>query len=267
MDAVPPPDDELAALRRRAYGPDADIGADPHAQARLAELERAQAPPISRAHAGSPGADGYGPADDEVAAPHSGAQPAAAGGTGQPGPAAGAPALPAADRGPPGARRAHPRLPWVIAAIAAIVALVSLGVHVVDAVTRPRAEARLVALDQPLSGDVPPTLDQDELQFLETTAPDWVSYGGYGALRVWSTSAPNDWRCLAVVFEQDLWRFNCTAPTIDTTADVVIVSRLLPADAPGGPIPEDSTVRFVLHDDVVDVYIERNPTPVPSPGG
>ncbi len=36
--------DELAALRRRAYGPDADIQNDPRAQARLAELERAIAP-------------------------------------------------------------------------------------------------------------------------------------------------------------------------------------------------------------------------------
>ena len=40
MDAKSPAEDELASLRWRAYGPDADISADPHAQARLAELER-----------------------------------------------------------------------------------------------------------------------------------------------------------------------------------------------------------------------------------
>ncbi|MDE0545610.1 hypothetical protein [Microbacterium sp. C7(2022)] len=37
------PDDELATLRARAYGPNADIGNDPHAQARLEELEQSTA--------------------------------------------------------------------------------------------------------------------------------------------------------------------------------------------------------------------------------
>lgn len=39
------PDDELRALRERAYGPDADIDDDPAALARLRELESAQAVP------------------------------------------------------------------------------------------------------------------------------------------------------------------------------------------------------------------------------
>ena len=50
--------DELAALRRRAYGPDADIVADPAASARLAELEE-------RARAA--GAPGPGTPTDEAA--------------------------------------------------------------------------------------------------------------------------------------------------------------------------------------------------------
>lgn len=262
MDAVPPPDDELAALRRRAYGPDADIGTDPHAQARLVELELAHAAPISGAHVGSPSADEYARAGDGLAAQRSDVQQAAEGGLGeQPIPAAGPPASSGGNPSQTGDSRAHPRLPWMIAAIAAMVAVVALGVHFVDAVTRPRVEARLVALDQPLSGDVPPTLGREDLHFLETPDPVFVSYGSYGALKVWSTTAPHDWRCLAVVFEGNVWRFNCTATTIDTVADVVILSRLLPPDIPGGPVPEWSTVRFVLHDDVVDVYIGRNTDP------
>jgi hypothetical protein len=55
--------DELAALRRRAYGPDADIAADADAVARLRELEAAHAPlppatrppaPVGRAARGGP---------------------------------------------------------------------------------------------------------------------------------------------------------------------------------------------------------------------
>jgi len=210
VDAVLPPEDEFAALRRRAYGPDADIGSDPRAQARLAELERE----------------------------------------------------------PPGAiSRVRSRLPWLLAAIAAIAAVVAVGAYLFDAVTRPPLEARLVALEQPLSGDVPPALGEKELGLLETRNPAFVSHGGYGALKVWSTTAPRDRRCLAVVFEGTLWRFDCTAATIDTVADVVIHSHLLPPDAAGRPVRERSTVReratvrFVLHDDVVDVYVGWNEAP------
>lgn len=49
---MPSIDEELAALRRRAYAPDGDIAADPAAMARLVELEeRAAAAPVSDARA------------------------------------------------------------------------------------------------------------------------------------------------------------------------------------------------------------------------
>jgi hypothetical protein len=43
----PTESDELRMLRARAYGPDADIDADPAAQARLDELERMLRPPVA----------------------------------------------------------------------------------------------------------------------------------------------------------------------------------------------------------------------------
>ncbi|KHK95285.1 hypothetical protein LK09_19525 [Microbacterium mangrovi] len=59
---------ELAELRRRAYGPDADIAADPEARARLAELEAAS-------HARHPGASPVPPGPD-AAGPHDPGRPA-----------------------------------------------------------------------------------------------------------------------------------------------------------------------------------------------
>lgn len=239
VDAESPAEDELAVLRRRAYGPDADIGADPRAQARLANLERHLAtreygasadartvPPIGRAtevvdpptgvtvHGGSAAPDAADEAERGIAAT----------------PAESAPSGSAAGR----MRRA---LPWVIAAGALVVAS-ALGAMYVDAVTEPSVEAQLVALDEPLPGSVPPALSREDLGW--TTDPVFVSHGRYGPLEVWSTTAPHG-QCLAVVFASSVLRFNCTVSSLDTVADVAAQdSSLLPADAPGGPIPDRS---------------------------
>ncbi len=70
VDAGQPHDDELVALRRRAWGRDADILSDPDALARLAELEARAAPGEPAAGmAGERGAAGAaGAADPDAAA-------------------------------------------------------------------------------------------------------------------------------------------------------------------------------------------------------
>ena len=140
VDDKSPAEDELDALRRRAYGPDADIGADPRAQARLADLERQHAtrasdapavartaPPIGRAtevdppptgdraHDASAASDAGDGAESWIAAKPAAATPSAS--------------------APTRMRRA---LPWVIAAGAGMVAI-ALGAMYVDAVTEPDA--------------------------------------------------------------------------------------------------------------------------------
>ena len=139
MDAKSPDEDELDTLRRRAYGPDADIGADPRAQARLADLERRHAtrdseapavartaPPIGRATEADPPPTLDTAPERRIAAP-----PAA------PTPSASAPAP---------MRRA---LPWVIAAGAGVVAI-ALGAMYVDAVTEDAVTEPLVTIPLPL---------------------------------------------------------------------------------------------------------------------
>ncbi|TFD57342.1 hypothetical protein E3T39_15205 [Cryobacterium suzukii] len=262
MEAKSPAEDELAALRRRAYGRDADIGEDPRAQARLADLERQHstrehdtsavtraAPPIGRAtefdasptvdtaHGAFAASDVAHGAEDGIAATPNDPVPSAS------------------TRG-----RIRRALPWAIAAGAGVVAI-AFGAMYVAAMTEPLVEAQLTALDGPRSGSIPPVLEQEDLDFLATADPVFVSHGRYGPLDVWSTTAPHNWQCLAVVFNSSVWRFNCTVSNLDTVADVTVDERLLPTDAPGGPIPDWSSIRFVLHDDVVDVYIARNANP------
>lgn len=67
----PSTDDELAQLRARAYGPNADIGADPVAQARLRSLEERLRSVTLPAHAETARSDGEpaAPSDPGTAAP------------------------------------------------------------------------------------------------------------------------------------------------------------------------------------------------------
>ena len=270
MDATSPVEDELAALRRRAYGPNADITGDPRAQARLEHLERQQATREYEASAAARTAFSIGsvtvvakpptinPADGASAAPNvgDGAKDSVNGGAEKESETT--PVESELSASPPG--RMRRALPWMIAAGAGVVAT-AFGAMNVSAVTEPLVEAQLVALDTPVPGNSPPSLEKEELDFLETTDPDWVSHGRFGPLKVWSTSAPHNWKCLAIVFDASTWRFNCTVSSLDTVADVTVDDHLLPKNAPGGPIPDWSSVRFVLRDDVVSVHIGRNANP------
>jgi hypothetical protein len=49
---------------------------------------------------------------------------------------------------------------------------------------------------------------------------------------------------------------NCSAPTLDTIADFNIDHRLVPPAPSGEPAP---TIRFVSHEDVVDMCLAPNP--------
>ena len=95
----------------------------------------------------------------------------------------------------------------------------------------------------PVDDDVPVRYD--------LTVADFVSYGAYGPLQIWSTTKLENERCIAVVRENHISVFECTAPSVDTIADYNIDPSELPP-APSGEL--SPYVRFVLHDEVVDVY-------------
>jgi hypothetical protein len=235
---------ELADLRRRAYGPDADIQADPHALARLAELER-EFSPVTRADPDAPaGADGSPSAADEDAATPP----------------------PATDHGR-GARRGG--VARVIAFVASIVAALALGALAVDQLTQPRPVARLPALAEPPRGTSLPALSRELLQLFDGREPVFVSHGEYGALDLWSTEDARGQRCLAVSVGGDVPGFDCTVPTIDTIVNIRSQNSWMPENPEGGPIPNGSALRFVLRDDVVEVYVGRvlPPRPPSDEGG
>ena len=153
MDDKSPAEDELAALRRRAYGPDADIGSDPRAQARLADLERQhatrayEAPAVTRTAPPSGRATEVDPPPTVDTA--DGASAASDTGDGADSWIAATPAAATPSASAPG--RMRRALPWVIAAGAGVVAI-ALGAVYVDAVTEPPVTTPLPLLSEHADG-------------------------------------------------------------------------------------------------------------------
>ena len=260
--------DELQRLRRRAYGPTADIAGDAAAQARLSELEAAQrrerAPvvdsaaalggPVSERVAVSKPLEGSYPASTSVPQPVSGAY-AEHGADEEPVPEHDTDGVPIAESGPIDGTLSAPwwrhrrLLTWVIAAVVVLAAAIGISVFVVDEPDRPKPVAQLTPQGQPGPGSIP--VDDDVPVRYDLTVADFVSYGAYGPLQIWSTTKLENQRCIAVVWQDHISVFECTAPSVDTIADYNIEPNLIPPGPSGELTPY---VRFVLHDDVVDVY-------------
>lgn len=268
---------ELQRLRRRAYGANADIAGDAAAQARLSELEAAQRrelTPVVDAAARGPALVAE---RVPVSAPVEGSRDAS---TSVPQPVNGTSAehhpdgrsvteqnpagVPIADSEPINGAPSAPwwrrrcLLPWVIAAVVVLAAAIGIGVFgaagllrddVVDESNQPKPVAQLTPQGQPGPASIPAN-DEVPVRY-DLTVADFVSYGAYGPLHIWSTTKLENERCIAVVHENHISVFECTAPSVDTIADIDIDPNVLPPGPSGELTPY---VRFILHDAVVDVY-------------
>jgi hypothetical protein len=239
---------ELQRLQRRAYGPDADIVGDVAAQTRLAELledSRRQATPLVDA---APRV--FGPVPERTGSLDS-VEQLTNGGDHDNGP----PATLEGAGGRPHRGGVSQILPWVVAAVAGLAATIAIGVLVVSEASELRPVAQLTPQSVGADGSVP--IDRGTaLEWNATDSADYVSYGSYGAAEIWSTTTTGPKQCLGVVVHGSTWRFNCTAPTIDTIADIDIDPSEVPPTPSGEPA---SNIRFVLHDGVVDVYLVPHP--------
>ncbi|WP_104166853.1 hypothetical protein [Cryobacterium sp. N22] len=247
---------ELDRLRRRAYGPGADIAGDAAAQARLAELEaaqRRQPAPIGEAAASAPDpipervpvlGSGHGSRSDSASSPQpedgASAEHESAGSK----TIDGAPAAPWW-RG----RRWFAILGGAIAALAVIAALVAW--------MSPRAPEYVLTPDYAFPPDFvlalkSDSVDADEpkdphgtLDRLGLDADEMRRYEDYGYLSVWSGESRYGTTCLLVAhpvqgLNEGIGAEACSADDLDTIADLMQTTG--------------SLTRFVLKSDHVVVY-------------
>lgn len=255
------PEDELAALRERAYGPGADILDDPDALARLHELE-AEAKPVV--------AD-----TDTDAAANAHAEPDASATASAP---ADAPAEPAEPKtAPPHAARPIPR-GWLIA-WAASIALVGV---ITGAIVFSVASIRPVS---PVTGAVQvATLDEPTTDESIDWLPQWFGsrsraiafeYLGLVAVRVPQGFYDDDQPCLMV---GDITNFTrdgdsisyegrtytgCGAGPFPATVQFVVDDQS-PAEL-RAHYPDGTALSFVLDGDVVGVFMAAPSSPTPRP--
>ncbi|WP_345802842.1 hypothetical protein AAIB33_07095 [Microbacterium sp. AZCO] len=238
---------ELAELRRRAYGPEADIHGDPSAQARLAELEDAERGGLT--FSGGPVAV-EPPAPEEQETRDAAPEPASTSdvdGVQEPAEEASPPVVES---------RFRRRLPWLVAAVAGVVAVASLAFALTEALSHPRPEVSL-AVTAASDKVAVPDLDQGMLDFLGVTASALEYRGAVGSLDVWTVEGRRDFSCLVLSTEGQLWNQSCAVKPLPTMLDIVADRTTLSLKSSGLDVPTGSFVRFLWDGGTVDVYVVR----------
>ncbi|WP_137844865.1 hypothetical protein [Microbacterium sp. 2FI] len=228
---------ELDDLRRRAYGPDADIHRDPDAAARLSELEAFVRTPQVEAPAveeelpadADPPTDASAHADDPAAASES-------------------------IRPPHFLARVGRRVPvWALIATAGVIGLI-LGVSL-PALLAPRPDAVLASVAEQREVDLPewaPSV-RDWL-VIEGELTSHEPFEGFEVLTGHNISGAG---CVLVVLGQEWIDGRCAAGDLAPSVDFVMYPGTLnPLDE---PFPVGSLIRFTLRDDVVEVWKAEAP--------
>lgn len=236
---------ELADLRRRAYGPAADIARDPVALARLHELEdllREEEP--ANVVPQEPAVRDPAPTTSEVPA---------------------VPAEPAQERAPEtssapeGARVAAPRRSWwqrvpvwavaVASALLGVVltlSAVNLAADHPDATLNPAAEPPEVPVqwDELLRGwDLDPTTTR--------------SFGAFREIDVWAVRSRIGAPCLMLSSRGRPFSVGCASQDLDPVVDFTVQSGML--GILNDDLRDGTLLRFVARDDRVDVWVREAP--------
>lgn len=249
MDAAQTPPElerELAELRRRAYGPHADIATDAPAIARLLELESLYSR-RARSSSRPPTVS-----ESEPVAP----EPAGAQAT-----FAHPPTAP--EGSAPATLAAVPRRRRGAAVVAMLSALVLVPVVIATSLASGSSGVTLH-----LRSDVPPEAAAElaevgQLDYMGITASDVQLYDQYRGLNVWSAQRSADTICLFVTSaEPPRWRVDCAPRGGRPTIDLMRYrenSRLAGFEALGD-VPPGHVLRFALQDGAVVVDIVEIPT-------
>lgn len=240
---------ELADLRRRAYGPGADIARDPVAQQRLSELEELArtVPDEPMADQVDPYIEDAVPDGDEASAAVD--EPAANAGSAP----EGASARPLVDSAePPSARsrRWWRRVPlWSITAVAGIAIGVAIGF------TWPSDDGPPPDLTLGIdpSGGERGAGFAENLDYWGVDEGTVVPHEAYDVIQVWTALGVDGSRCLLLSHEGSFLSATCTGSGLDPVLDFTIYDgmSLDLQDA----LPVGTVIRFAGHEGSVDVWV------------
>lgn len=274
--------DELAALRRRAYGPDADIQEDIAAVARLHELEelarRAEETEAAQDADGTPSATdpvetpsativteqqstvavgrngspapvadpvAGGAASDSTAEPQDEPDPAPDADAAE---EAAAPPEPGPRRGIVGLWRRIPR--WAIAVVAVVVGAAA-GVGLAAAAAAQPA-ARLAIDSAQVRSDIV-FLPDGALSYYELTQDDIRVHEMFGDLQVISGINDSDEECLFAAVGDRWLNGGCAPAEFGAVFDITDDYGLQEVADPD--LPQGSTIRLILKGEVVEVWV------------
>lgn len=239
---------ELAALRRRAYGPAADIAGDPVAQRRLDELEER-----SRAYHLAYARRAVVPAafDDEL---------------GEPMDAAPTPSTPAglvASIPPHETEEAPTPIPrprwlrpiaWI--AIAAIVLAGALVAPRIADLVGARPDATLVPIVPNARDTTVDSLTPDQARaYFSIDTDSLLKYESFHGVEVWVAQSDLGSRCLLLLAQASLLGISCTPGGLDPSIDLTMFGGR--EEMLGSGLSVGSVVRFVSHPDRVEVWISE----------
>jgi hypothetical protein len=233
-------DVELAELRRRAYGPEADIAADPAAQVRLRALEAREQQQVAASvmeQGASPG--------DSASPPENWKED------------------PTLQGSEDGARIAPPTIafrrrlgPWMIAIAAMTLALVTGTALLATEISRPRAELTLTSRSLPADVIVP-GISTATLQSWGIPPGALTYHGRVGALDVWTMTDGRDAECLILSADGSFYRQSCGRRPLQPQIDIVADSDLIPSGSIDPVVPRGSTVRIGVFEGAVRIFIAR----------
>lgn len=257
---------ELADLRRRAYGPDADIDGDPAALRRLSELEalaRTQvaddvpdpfAPAAQDGQAGQAGqddpADPYDERDGRADAGEEASAPSLDEPAENPGPS---PADPASAEPAPASSAARPwwrRVPlWSVTALAGIAAGVAIGLAwPTDSELPPDVTLKV----EPGGGERGAGFTEN-LNYWGVDAGTVVPHEAFDVIQVWTARGIDDSRCLMLSHEGTFLSATCSGAGLDPILDFTVYDSMsIELDA---ALPVGTVIRFVGRDAAVDVWV------------
>lgn len=246
MDAgalTPAQERELASLRGRAYGPNADIDADPDALTRLHELEVL----VRSANVSLTPGDDVKPTPKVIEASAATApyiEPTAVVRThDEP-----LTAPERVDTAPPRARPWWRRVPvWAFVAVGAIVVSTAIAVPALLP-ARPDAVLPVVA-----AGDPDEFVPREMLDWYSVDVDTLQRHEDFHGMKLWTATDTRGSRCILLSFDANWADVQCAPAPMDPIVQLVIYQGMPQIE--GLELPNGSVVRFTRHGDAVDVKV------------